>query len=112
MDIGSFDKTVVFKRPTTTAASTGGSLESGGYTTIATTYGHLSKSGSSRGLSFGEGALDSSYSLIVEYQDTIYNAIRSDLKVEIDSTVYTVSGWEKVEEKRYFLKLKLERQDG
>jgi head-tail adaptor len=111
MDIGKFDKTVVFKRPSTTASLTGGQLETG-YTTIATTYGHLTKSSSSRGLSFGESAIDGSYSLWVEYQDTIHSAIRSDLKVEIESTVYTVSGWEKIEEKRYFLKFKLERQDG
>lgn len=111
MDIGKFDKTVVFKRPSTTASATGGAIESG-YTTIATTYGHLAKSNSSRGLSFGESAFDGSYNLWIEFSDTIYNAIRSDLKAEIESVVYTVSGWEKVEEKRYFLKFKLERQDG
>jgi head-tail adaptor len=110
MDIGRFDKVVVFKTNTPTAATTGGGVDS--YSTLCTVYGYLYKSNSSRGLGFGEVTFDNSYNLIVEYQETINSAIRPDLKVEIDSVTYTISGWEKIEEKRHFLKFSLQRQDG
>jgi head-tail adaptor len=110
MDIGQFDKTVIFKSNTISTTSSGGRAD--GYSTLCTVYGWLKKDGSSRALEFGETNFNNSYTLVVEYQETINSAIRPDLKVEIDSVTYTISGWEKIEERRYFLKFKLERQDG
>lgn len=110
MDIGRFDKKVIFKSNTGSTTSTGGRSDS--YSTLCTVYGWLKKDNSSRGLGFGEVNFNNSYTLVVEYQETINSAIRPDLKVEIDSATYTISGWEKIEEKRYYLKFKLERQDG
>lgn len=109
MDIGRFDKLVTFK-VNTPAATGAGSTDS--YSTLLQAWGSLKKSNSSRGLSYGESAFDNTYTLIVYYQDSIYNAIRTDLKVDIDSVTYTVTGWEKLQEKRFYLKFNLNRQDG
>jgi hypothetical protein len=100
MDIR-MDKIVVFKSNTPTTKGAG-SADS--YSTLCTTRGRLKKSSSVRTLSAGEMSFDGTYELIVRYQDTIHNAIRNDLKILIDSVTYTIQSWEKMREKRFYLK--------
>ncbi len=109
MDVIRLDKVVVFKVNTPAAASTGGGVDS--YSTLLTTRGNLSRRSGSKGFNAGEHAFDNSYQLVVRYQDAIYNAIRTDLKVVIDSVTYTIHSWEKIEEKRFYLKFTIISQD-
>lgn len=104
-----FNKIVVFKTNSPTIKG-GGRADS--YSTLVTTRGRLRKKSSSRGLQAGELGLDNGYELIVRYQSTIESNIRSDIKIVIDSVTYTIAGWEKVEEKNFYLKFDLNRQDG
>lgn len=101
--------TVVFKQNTPAQSGAG---KSDSYATLVTTDGRLRKNTSNRGLQAGEMGFDNSYSLIVRYQDAIFNAIRSDLKVDIDSVRYTIAGWELQNEKRFYIEFSLNRQDG
>jgi head-tail adaptor len=102
------NKIVVFKQNTPTASTTGGKIDA--YTTLVTTRGSLSKRNTSKGFSAGEHGFDNSYELIVRYQDAIFNAIRTDLKILIDSITYTIHSWEKMEEKRFYLKFTIVAQ--
>ena len=101
--------TVVFKVNTPTQVGAG---RQDSYATLVTTDGRLRKRGGNRGLRDGEVAFENTYELVVRYQDAIFNAIRSDLKVDIDGTRYTIAGWELMDEKRFYIRFELNRQDG
>ncbi len=94
--------TVVFKSNSTTSSATGGKIDS--YSTLVTTDGRFRKRSGNRALNYGEQTFINSYELIVRYQDTIFNAVRSDLKIEVDSVRYTIESWEKMDEQRFYLK--------
>ena len=101
--------TVVFKSNTRSATATGGGIDS--YSTLVTTDGRLTQLRKDRGMGFSEVSFSGAYELIVRYQDTIFNAIRTDLKIEVDSVRYTIQSWEKMDEKRFYLKFIINRQD-
>lgn len=102
------DKIVAFRKNTPVAKGAG--FEDG-YATLVTTRGQLRKKSSYRNLQGGELGFNNQYELIVRYQQTIEDNMRSDLKVLIDSVTYTIAGWEKTGEKRFYLKFDLNRQD-
>ena len=97
--------TVVFKQNTPTTTTSGGGADS--YATLVTTDGRLRKRSGNRGLQAGEVGFNSSWELITRYQDTIFNAYRSDMKVDIDGVRYTVQSCDKIDEKRFWLRFDL-----
>jgi hypothetical protein len=107
MVIRGLNKVVVFKSNSPAGTSSLGQTDS--YSTLLTTRGRLRKQGGIRNLSAGEFALEGNYDLIVRYTDTLYNAIKPDLKVEIDSGTFTIQSWEKMNEERFYLKFVLAR---
>jgi head-tail adaptor len=102
VDVIRLNKVVVFKQNTPTSSTTGGKIDA--YATLVTTKGKLSKRSTSKGFSAGEHGFDNSSELRVRFQDAIFNAIRTDLKILIDSVTYTIHSWEKMDEKRFYLK--------
>jgi hypothetical protein len=98
---------VIFKTKTPSSTSTGGGIDS--YSTLLTTRGRFRKQGSNRSLSFGEMTFAGTYELIVRYQDAIFNALRTDLRVTIDSIDYTIQSWEKLNEERFYIKFLVAR---
>lgn len=106
MDIR-LNKVVVFKVNTPTVAATLGGVAS--YSTLVETRGRLRKQGGNRNLTGGEFSIDGSYELIVRYTDTIYNAIKPDMKMEIEGVLYSIVSWEKLDEKRFYIKFIINR---
>lgn len=96
---------VTFKKNTPTAKTTGGSADS--YSTLATTWGFLQKKSGGRNLTVGDLGVDDSYVLIIDHIQDIEDNLRSDLKVTADGRTFAINSWEKVEEKRFYLKFNL-----
>lgn len=107
MVIRGLNKVVAFKTPTLTTTATGGQTES--YSTLVTTRGRLRKQNSARSLSFGEMTFGGTYELITRYQDAIFNAISTGMKVTIDSVDFTITSWEKMNEERFYLRFTIAR---
>ena len=104
MEVGRLNKVVTFKSNTPTDKGAGAADS---YATLLTTRGYLKKSSGSRGFSFGELSESSSWILITRYQQDIEDNLRMDMKLEIDGRTFTVTGWEKMEEKRFYYEIQL-----
>ena len=107
MGIGFLNKVVVFKKNTPTTLGAG---SKDAYTTLLTTRGTIRKQNGSRGISFGEILESSSYELIVRVQILLESNLSTSIKVEMDGRLFTVSSWEKIEEKRFYYKIQLNEQ--
>lgn len=101
--IGEMKQVVAFLENNPTDSTTGGAYDH--YTTLLTTRGRLRKSSGSRSLSFGEILNQEQYELICRFQTAL--VIRIDMKVGIDGGVYTISSWEKIDERRFYYRFKL-----
>lgn len=108
MGIGEMDKVVVFKSNAPSAATTGGKIDS--YSTLLTTRGKLKRLNGSRGLSFGEVFDSNSYELLVRYQTALASALKTSLRVEIDSVNYAISTYEKIGEKKFYIRFIISEQ--
>lgn len=110
MDIGDLKKTVTFKVNTPVASTTGGFTDS--FSTLLTTKGHLRKKGGSRSLQSGEIEINDLWQLTVRYQSTLETSLSQSVIVEIDSRVFTVQAWEKLEEKNFYYLINLNEKRG
>ena len=77
------------------------------YATLLSCRGYLRKRSGTRVLSEGEVSFQDSFELITDFIQNLYDNLRSDLKVIINSRTYTVDSWEQMEEKRFYLKFQL-----
>lgn len=107
MEVGELNKILVFKTNTPTA--TGAGLTNS-YTTLLTTRGSLKKNNGSRGLSFSELTETNNYTIVTRYQQALHNAMRLDMKIEADGRLFTPTTWEKIGEKRFYLRINVNEQ--
>ena len=77
------------------------------YAMLLSCKGYLRKRSGVRVLSEGEVSFQDSFELITDFIQNLYDNLRSDLKVIINSRTYTVDSWEQMEEKRFYLKFQL-----
>ena len=108
MGVGQFDKVVVFKSNSPSSATSGGKVDS--YSTLLTTRGKLRRLNGSRGLSFGEMFDSNSFELTVRYETALASALKTSLRVEIDSVNYAVSTYEKIDEKKFYIRFIISEQ--
>lgn len=90
------------------------SLGAGGrdnYGALLTTRGKLSKSSANRALTFGEIQGESSYTLVVRYQQAIDVNISISAKWLIDNVFYTIESWEKIEQRNFYYKFRLNKKE-
>jgi hypothetical protein len=107
LGIGGLHKIVVFNK-NTPAQMGAGTVDS--YSTLLTTRGSLKKQSGIRGLGFGELLESNSYVMYVRYQQALEDNLRMDMKIEVEGRVFTISSYDKVEEKRFYYKLILNEQ--
>lgn len=108
-DIGKFTKTVVFQNNTQVAQGAG---YADSYSNLLTTKGYLKTNSGGRGLNAFEVTSDVTFELWVRYQSTLETNLSVKMRVVIDSVNYTVSSWEKIEEKRKYYKLIITEKRG
>lgn len=109
MAIGAFDKRVTFMVNNSSMLGAGGQ---DGYVDLVTTRGRLVKGGGGRNVSFGEIVGNESYTLTVRQQKILRDNISMSLKARIDGKVYTMQGWEDIEDKHLYYKIELTKQVG
>ena len=107
MGVGNLHKVVLFRKNTPGTLGAGGSDS---YSDLLTTRGSLKKINGSRGLSFGEVLESNSYELIVRVQTLLEQNLRTDLRVVIEGRTFTISSWDKMDEKRFYYKIILNEQ--
>ena|SRR5213595_140483 len=84
-----------------------GAGTSDSYSTLLQCRGYLKKGSGSRVLNNGEVFFDDSFTLITDFIQDLSDNLSSDLKVSIDGILYTVDAWEKIDQKRFYLKFNL-----
>ncbi len=77
------------------------------YVVLLTTRGRLRRKSASRGLDFGLVESKESYELICRFQADLESNLRIDVKLVINSKVFTISSWEKIDEIDNFYKFSL-----
>jgi SPP1 family predicted phage head-tail adaptor len=106
MDIVKMNKVVVFEK--STPQDLGAGTEDS-YSTVATTRGRLKNYENNRTLNAGEIQFFGTKELIIRYQDAIHVEIRNDSRILIDEVYYTIESWEKMDEKRNYLRFIINR---
>jgi hypothetical protein len=107
--IGKMRSSVRFCINTPTAQGAGGTDN---YGVLLTTRGWLRKSSGNRSLVFGEIAAQSSFVLMVRYQQAITANISISTKLIIDNIWHTVDSWQKKEEGlNFYYEFKLNRKE-
>lgn len=87
------------------AVTTGGRNDS--YVSLLTTRGRLRKKNGNRGLDLGLIESKETYELICRFQSTLESSLATDVKLVIDSKVFTIASWEKIDEIKHFYKFEL-----
>src|SRR4029078_8106665 len=77
------------------------------YSTLLSCRGYLKQQSGTRTLNNGDVEFDTSFTLITDFIQSLFNSIEADLKVLIDGITYTVDAWEKIDQKRFYLKFNL-----
>lgn len=109
MDIGNFDKTVTFMVNNSTDLGAGGRDN---YVPLLTTRGYLQKGGGSRTNSFSDIEGGESWTLYVRQQRLLTDNLSMSLKVLIRGLVYTMQGWEDIEDKHLYYKFNITKNVG
>jgi hypothetical protein len=101
--VGQLRELIKFEQNT---PSTKGSGFSDNYTELLNTRGRLRKKKGDRGLTFGQITLDSGYELIVRAEVALNTALSDNpaasLRVVADNRLFTITSFEKVEQKGFF----------
>lgn len=105
MDVGLLKKDVTFKVNTQVATGTGGFTDS--YSDLLTTKGYLQKKNRGTRLETGEIVVTNAWELTVRYQSSIESNLSQSMIVEIDSRLFSVSGWEKLNERNFYYVINL-----
>lgn len=102
-NIGQLRSVVTFEKNTPGVKGAGFSDD---YTELLNTRGRLRKRSGNRGLSFGQIMLDSGFELIVRAEDALNTALSvnpaATLRIVVDGKIYTITSYEKVEQKGFF----------
>lgn len=102
-NIGEMRELVKFEKNTPDVKGAGFSDD---YTELLNTRGRLRKKSGNRGLAFGQIALDSGWELIVRAEADLNTHLADNpmasLRVVADNRIFTISSFEKVEQKGFF----------
>ena len=109
MDIGNFDKTVTFLVNNSTDLGAGGKDN---YTPLLTTRGYLRKGGGGRTNAFNDIEGNESWTLYTRQQALLAANLTMSLKMLIQGQVFTLQGWEDIEEKHLYFKFNITKQVG
>lgn len=109
MAIGNFDKIVTFLVNNSTALGAGGK---DGYTDLLTTRGKLRRGGGGRGVAYGDIEGNESFTLEVRKQSLLTSNLTMSLKARINGKIYTLQGWDEIEDKDLYYRINLTRQNG
>lgn len=101
--IGQMRSTVRFEKNMPVDTTSGGQTEV--YSELLTTKGYLRSRPGTRYLNAGELMIFSSHELICRFQDDF--VIDSSVRAVIDDRIFTISGWELIDEKKYYYRFQL-----
>lgn len=107
MAIGKMTETVIFL--TNTPVVKGAGWEDS-YSTLLTTRGQLIDGSGGRSLSYGEVADSASKRLLVRFQNNLESAMRSDIKILINSITYTMTSFRLVDQKKHLYEFQIQCQ--
>lgn len=82
------------------------------YFELLTTRGYLKKLRGQRSFETGEVVNKQTYELWIRYQAYLETYLRNDLKITINSRVYTIETYEKIEEKHFYYKFIINEKRG
>lgn len=107
MGIGDLNKVVIFKQNTPVTKGAG---KEDAYTTLLTTRGSMIQKSSSRGSNYGEISDGANWELIVRFQTALDGLDYMKMKLEYNSRTFQINSFEKIGEKRFYLKFSLSEQ--
>ena len=84
-----------------------GGGEKSAYVEFLTTRGYLRSRTGNRSLQAGQTEVNSSHELTCRLFEGIENELSKDLKIVIDNRFFTITDWQKVDEKRFYYTFQL-----